>query len=122
MCFLPSQILHLLHSNLPLSGARQVQFEMPVGQEARISNEHIQTSAEFRSLSRIYDAGNEILKLLYNVHSSKEDMSSRAYSSVRLSNPTSYYIIVSLWLTGPIRFAFMHIYLFLLGAGIALSV
>jgi hypothetical protein len=39
-----------------------------------------------------------------------EDMSSRASSSVHLSNPASYYIIVTLRLTGPLRFAFKCLY------------
>jgi len=39
-------------------------------------------------------------------------MSSHAYSSVHLLNPTSYYIIVTLRLTGPLCFAIKHLYPF----------
>jgi hypothetical protein len=72
MCLLPPQILYRLRCNLPPCAAPQVQFEMPTGQEARTSHEHVQTSAEFRSLLRECDAGNEIFRLLYNEHSRKE--------------------------------------------------
>jgi len=41
-----------------------------------------------------------------------EDMSSHACSSVHLSNPTSYHIIVTLRLTGPLRFAGKYLYPF----------
>jgi hypothetical protein len=116
MSLLPPQILHLLRWNLPPSAARQDQFEMPVG---RTSNKHKVMNTYKRQQNCVPCSFNLMQKMTYSdcfimsIHRSNfcyyEDMASHAYSSVQLSKPIGYYIIVTLRLSGPLRFAIKYL-------------